>query len=195
MNTPVKLTASKLPKILSDLSHSNQFLKVFSLSCLCVLLLTIVAVLVLSSKAPVVLTLTPEGNRLEAATPPKAEDEIKAAIERYLDRRYKWEPENVKQRLFESEAFVLPGSRRAFQGAIANVIRFSTEKSVSQRVYPDKIIVSLEKKAALISGDRVTVIQGLKAAGNLRLELSFESGPRTRENPWGIYITKEREEM
>lgn len=101
----------------------------------------------------------------------------------------------MKQRLLESEAFVLPGNRRAFQSAAANVIRFSTEKLVSQRVYAEKIDVSLEKKTALISGDRVTLIQGLKAAGNLRLELSFESGPRTRENPWGIYITKEREEM
>jgi hypothetical protein len=39
----------------------------------------------------------------------------------------------------------------------------------------------------------VTTIQGLKAAGSLRLELSFESGSRAKENPWGLYI-KEREE-
>ena len=195
MNPSIKLTAAKLPKMLSDLSHSNQFLKVFSLSSLGVLALALVIVLILSNKAPVVLALAPEGRRLESAALPKAEDEIRAAVERYLERRYKWEPENVKQRLLESEAFILPGNRRAFQSAAANVIRFSTEKLVSQRVYPERIDVSLEKKTALIFGDRVTVIQGLKAAGNLRLELSFESGPRTRENPWGIYITKEREEM
>jgi hypothetical protein len=48
---------------------------------------------------------------------------------------------------------------------------------------------------ALITGDRVTSIQGLKAAGNLKLQLTFESGQRTKENPWGIYITKEKEEQ
>jgi hypothetical protein len=40
----------------------------------------------------------------------------------------------------------------------------------------------------------VTSIQGLKAAGNLKLELTFESGSRTEGNPWGLYISKEREE-
>lgn len=77
MNPSIKLTAAKLPKMLSDLSHSNQFLKVFSLSCLGVLALTLVIVLILSSKAPVVLALTPEGHRLESAALPKAEDEIR----------------------------------------------------------------------------------------------------------------------
>jgi hypothetical protein len=36
----------------------------------------------------------------------------------------------------------------------------------------------------------VAAIQGLKAAGNLRLELSFEGGTRTKENPWGLYVSK-----
>ncbi len=83
---------------------------------------------------------------------------------------------------------------RAYQGAVANVARFSTDRLVSQKVYAEEIKVSLEKKTVAISGARVTDIQWLKAAGDLRLELSFESGPRTKANPSGIYVTKEKEE-
>lgn len=195
MNSSVKLTAAKLPKMLSDLSHSNQFLKVFSISTIGVLTIALVLIFVLSSKDPLVLTLTPNGEKLESIELPKPEDQIRAAVNRYLEKRYKWQPENVKQKLSEAEAFVLPASKTAFQGAVAKVIKFSTEKLVSQKIYPEKIDVSLEKKTVFITGDRITTIQGMKAAGNLRLELSFESGPRTEKNPWGLYIAKEREEL
>ena len=77
---------------------------------------------------------------------------------------------------------------------MADIIKFSTSKAVAQRIYPDRVAVDLAKRTASISGDRVTAIQGLKAAGDLRLELTFDSGPRTAQNPWGLYILKEREE-
>lgn len=74
-----------------------------------------------------------------------------------------------------------------------NVIRFSVDKIVAQRAYPVEIRVDLKKGVAVIEGDRITSIQGLKAAGDLRLELGFESGPRTGQNPWGVYVSKEKE--
>lgn len=195
MNSKISLKAVKFPKVIADLSHSNQFLKVFSISTLGLLAFALVVILVLSTKEPVVLTLTPTGERLQSVSLPKPEDEIKAAVARYLEKRYRWEPQNVKERLSESESFVLPTSRRAFQGAVSNVIRFSTEKFVSQSVYANELSVDLSKKIVLVRGDRITAIQGMKAVGNLKLELTFESGPRTKENPWGIYVTKEREEQ
>lgn len=98
------------------------------------------------------------------------------------------------KKLKESEDFITPQAVRAFQVAVASVSKFSVDKIVTQRVYPDKIDIDLKNGTALVTGDRVTSIQGLKAAGDMRLELSFESGPRTKNNPWGLYISKEREE-
>ena len=72
--------------------------------------------------------------------------------------------------------------------------KFSLEKQVSQRIYVSSIKVNLENSSAIITGDRITAIQGMKAAGDLKLQLNFENGARTIDNPWGIYITKEREE-
>ena len=195
MKTTMKLTGTRLPKLLSDLTHSNQFLKFFSIATLGLLALSLILVLVLVNRTPIVLALSPLGERLERTDFPKPEAEIKAAIHCYIDKRYKWQPENVKQRMSEALVFVLPVTQKAFQGAIAQVIKFATEKAVSQRVYPEKMEVNLDRKTVFVSGNRLTTFQNLKAAGNLRLELSFEYGPRTKGNPWGIYITKEREEL
>jgi hypothetical protein len=180
--------------MVGELLHSNQFLKVFALSALALVFMGLGVTLVMAMKEPTVITLGPDGKSFERTNQPKAEDQIREGIKRYLEKRYQWEPENVIKKLKESEQFITPQALKAFQVAVANVAKFSTEKIVSQKVYPEKIEVDLKKQTALITGDRVTSIQGLKAAGNLKLELTFESGPRTQENPWGLYISKEREE-
>lgn len=190
----IKLKSTKLPRKLGELMHSNQFLKLFSITSLCLVGLMLIAVIVVATKEPTVITLNVDGVKLERTTLPKAEDQIREGIKRYLEKRYQWEPENVIKKLKESEEFITPKALRAFQEAVSNVAKFSVDKVVSQKVYPSDIKVDLKNQTALIIGDRVTSIQGLKAAGNLKLELTFESGPRTKENPWGIYISKEREE-
>lgn len=191
---PTNLKIPSLPKIVGELMHSNQFLKVFSISALVLLFMVLGVVLVMATKEPLVITLGPDGKAIERTVLPKAEDQIREGIKRYLEKRYQWEPENVIKKLKESEEFITPKALKAFQGAVANVAKFSTEKIVSQKVYPEKVEINLKNQTALITGDRVTSIQGLKAAGNLKLELTFENGPRTQENPWGLYISKEREE-
>lgn len=188
------LKMPSLPKMVGELMHSNQFLKVFSIAALVLLFMVVGVVLVMVTKEPMVITLSPDGKAIERTVQPKAEDQIREGIKRYLEKRYQWEPENVIKKLKDSEDFITPKALKAFQGAVANVAKFSTEKIVSQKVYPEKIEIDLKNQTALITGDRVTSIQGLKAAGNLKLELTFESGPRTSNNPWGLYISKEREE-
>lgn len=191
----IQMKGASFPKILAQLTHSNQFLKVFSVSAMGLCIVSLFAVVTLGTRDPVVLTLTPSAAVMSQVERPKPEDEIRAAIRTYIERRYKWEPVNVVQRLKEAEVFVASNSMNAYRSAAVNVARFSTEKLVSQRVYAaDGMKVDLTKKTVSISGDRITSIQGMKAAGDLRLELSFESGTRTEQNPWGVYITKEKEE-
>lgn len=190
----IKLKSTELPRKLGELMHSNQFLKLFSIASLFLVGLMLIAVIVMATKEPTVITLNVDGVKLEKTSLPKAEDQIREGIKRYLEKRYQWEPENVIKKLKESEEFITPKALRAFQDAVSNVAKFSVDKVVSQKIYPSDIKVDLKNQTALITGDRVTSIQGLKAAGNLKLELTFESGPRTKENPWGLYISKEREE-
>lgn len=188
------LQKNHLPKMLGELMHSNQFLKVFSISALVLVFFAFGVILVMANKDPLVITLDPSGQILERTTIPKVEDQIREGIKHYLENRYQWEPHDVVKKLKDSESFISPQALKAFQIAVTNVSKFSVERIVSQRIFPNKIEVDLKKSTVLITGDRVTSIQGLKAAGNLKLELTYESGPRTNKNPWGVYISKEKEE-
>jgi hypothetical protein len=194
MEPKFTMKTSTLPKMLADLSHSNQFLKVFSLGLTLLCALLIVLATIMSSQEPIVLAFGVTAQPLQEVRPPKPEDEIARAMMAYVEKRYNWEPANVVKNLKEAEPFVWPVALSVFRTAAANVARFSSEKSVTQKVYVEKPVVDLAKRTVSFTGDRVTSIQGMKVAGDLRLELSFESGPRTKENPWGVYVTKEREE-
>ena len=193
MQTIIELKNSRFPKLLSELTHSNQFLKIFSVASLAITLIALTIIFFISSRAPLVLTIAQSGQELKSTELPKADIEIQAAVTRYLELRYKWRPENVKQNLFNAQAFIYPNAVKAYQSAAAKIIKFSTEKQVAQKVFSSSIGVDLSNKVVTVLGDRITAVQGLKAAGDLRLELSLEFGARTLENPWGVYITKERE--
>ncbi len=195
MNQTIQLKLKKLPKALGELAHSNQFLKMsaFSSYGICVLLIGII--FYQAGKPPMVLPLAPDASLYQSTEQPKPEIEVRQAIREYLERRYKWEPKTILKQLAAAQVFILPSTKRTFEVSTAGVAKFSQEKLVSQRVYADQIQVDTTKKLVMIRGDRVTEIQGMKAAGDLRLELSFEYGPRTAQNPWGVYVLKEREEL
>lgn len=194
MNQTIQLKLSRYPKAMARLLHSNQFLKMFSAGILGICLLLLLALVSLIGQPPVVITLSEKGMPILEATQVNAEDHARAALNQYLSTRYTWTPETVKEHLNQTKAFILSKNLKAFQSASLGIQKFAAERSVSQKLYPGRIEVSMSKSVALVRGDRVTTIQGLKAAGDLKLELTFEAGTRTKENPWGIYITKEKEE-
>jgi hypothetical protein len=191
----LKLQLPKLPRNLGDLTHSNQFLKFNVLAAYTVSLSVVALLFVESLRAPTVLTLAPSAIPFESVASPKPEDEVARAVRAYVALRYRWDQKTVAERLRQAEAFIPPASRKAFEAASVSISKFAQEKGVLQRVYPaESINIDLEKKTALVTGDRITAIQGLKAAADLKLALDFEAGPRTRENPWGVYFVKEKEE-
>ena len=193
MNTSVKLETPKFPNAISDLIHSNQFLKMFAIVSSGISTLSIFAMLVMVFKAPVVITLTESAELIDQRSLPKAEDEVKAAVTRYIDQRYRWEPTNVSEHLKNAEAFVGSAAINAYEKAAANVVKFSVDKQVTQKIFPEQVSVNIEGKKALITGTRVTAIQGIRAAGDLKIELILEYGSRTKQNPWGVFIIKENE--
>ncbi len=193
MNKSVHLKIRKLPKALAELSHSNQFLKIsaFSAYLICGFLITLLFYQAIKPTA--ILTLAPDGSFYKEVPKPDPKFEIERAVREYMKYRYNWNPKTVGNQSSKAEAFILPSTKQNFETSMQNVVRFATEKIVSQRAYPVEIQIDLKKSVVLVLGDRITTIQGLKAAGDLRLELGFESGARTEINPWGVYISKEKE--
>ena len=177
MNETIQLKNSNLPKMLGELMHSNQFLKFFAIVTLFMAALSMIVVLTVVSKPPTVLTLLSDGSAVDKTSLPKPEDQIDKAVRRYLDLRYRWEPKSVQAKIKQSESFILPNAVKAFEASTAPIVKFSTEKLVSQKIYADHVFVNLENKSASITGDRLTDIQGMRATGALKLTLFFENGP------------------
>jgi hypothetical protein len=189
----VSLNSAKLPRMIGSLMHTNQFMKSFSLISLTLCLASLVVLMLVCTRPPIVITLNSQGGVLAQAELPKVEDQLREGIKAYLEKRYNWSPQNAIAQLRKAEEFILPTTLKTFQADVSNVARFSIQKNVAQKTYVKDIKFDMSQKKVMVTGDRFTSIQGLKAAGDLKVELSFDFGPRTQTNPWGLYITKERE--
>ena len=193
MITSITLKRNEIPKKLAELIHSNQFLKLFGFGSLVVLVLSFITIITMVTKAPEVIVLDIQGNKLETQDVPSVKNFIEKAIREYIKHRYDWTHEDVIKKLEGAEVFITKGNRRGFKNSVQKVVDFSTGKKASQLAYPRKIEIDLKKQVAKIHGDRITSILGVRAAGSLKLELHFKSGPHTPRNPWGVYIAKEVE--
>lgn len=194
MNLKARFESVKLPQALAELKHANQFLKVFSLCSLVLSVLCVSLAILLLSKGPQIIALSPSATPLSVNEGPDPQMEVEAALRKYIATRYSWTPQDIKDRLSQAREFVHQSALSSFDRELSDVQKFAKDRNVSQRAYASEIKVDLSKRVARLKGDRVTVIQGLTAAGPLNLTLSFESGPRTKSNPWGIYIARERKE-
>ncbi len=181
------------PKMLADLSHSNQFLKVFATASMLISLGLLILVSALASRGPVVIALSPQAGRLQKVEMPKPELEVQEAVRAYVELRYNWDHTSVDAKLESAKAFVSSQFVQNFVQGVSNVRKFSKEKNVAQRAYAANITVDLKRSVATVTGDRISEIQGIRAVGALNIELTFQSGPRTDLNPWGIYIVRETE--
>lgn len=194
MNLRTRLEAVKLPQVLAELRHANQFLKIYSAGMTVLSILCLVVVLALLSRESEVIVLSHSGSRLANNDKPDPKAQIEAALAEYVKYRYSWDPKNIKSQLALARSFVRETALKSFDSGLAEVEKFAAERNVTQRGYAASIEVDSQRQIALVKGDRVTSIQGLAAAGQLNLVLHFESGPRTTTNPWGIYVVRERNE-
>ncbi|GIL16316.1 MAG: hypothetical protein BroJett040_00670 [Oligoflexia bacterium] len=188
----IKVEMAKYPKLVSDLASQNYYLKVLSYSLIGLTTLIILAFVYLLKQGPQVIALDPGGTVANVGRE-MHDQHVQAAIKEYLNQRYVWNSENVQEKLKKAEAFVLPSLVPSFQKNMIEVQKFVRERKVSQRVYPHSIEVSLKEKVAIVSADRITEFDTLKAATVLKTKLYFDLDQPTSLNPWGIYFTKEVE--
>ncbi len=194
MNKKINLEISNYPQMLKEFSKEN-----FNLKTLCAVLMFITLVMgismaVMLQKGPSVVALDAIGQVTKVET--KVSDlQIESAAKEYLNYRYSWDEKTVLDQLKNAEHFVLPSLASSFQKSMKETIKFVQEKKVKQRVYPKDVKVDLKEKKIKILADRITDFDGLKAATELRVTLQFDTDTRTVINPWGIYVTKETEEL
>lgn len=184
---------SGFPIVWGDLAFQNRWLRVIVMAALAVATISTATSAVLLRRKPVIVTLDQCGSVSLPGEPAPIEVEVEKAVRRYVDLRYSWKPENQAAILNSAKDFVAPQSLKAFEKTASELVTFSKGKNVSQRVYVTSTAVDAKASRIQVAADRFTEIQGLKAATALRVTLTYQTGPRTYENPWGIYVVKEEE--
>jgi len=194
MKNKIAIQLSSYPKAMREFAEENLNIKFLCGALIAVTFLMLMLVLYLVKKGPTVITLQSSGSIALIET--KITDvQIEAAAKEYIRYRYSWDEKSISKEIEKAKFFVLPALARAFESSMQETMKFVREKKVRQRVYPKSVSIDLKEKRISIVADRITEFDSLKAATELKLLLQFTIDDRTVINPWGVYITKESEEV
>jgi hypothetical protein len=192
MNEKQVLKINAYPQMVQEFAKANFNLKVLAAASLGLVFLCLSLVIYMVRRGPVVIAI--EGNGEVSKIEQKITDvQIVAAAREYVLHRYSWDDISVSAEVKKAEFFIAPNLVTSFERSLNETIKYVREKKVRQRVYPRTVDVNLKDKQIAIQADRFTEFDGLKAATDMRLNLSFTVGERTVTNPWGVYIVKEQE--
>lgn len=193
-NKKINLQISSYPKAMQQFAIENFNIKYLCAGLLAVIFLLTLLVLFLVKQGPLVIALdnTGEISKIES----KVTDlQIQAAVKEYINYRYSWDEKTIAESISKAKFFVLPSLTQAFERSMLEVQKFVREKKVKQRVYPKNVVLDLKEKKVTVVADRITEFDNLKAATEMKITFQFTVEDRTVVNPWGIYITKESEEV
>lgn len=193
-NKKINLQISSYPKAMQQFAIENFNIKYLCAGLLAVTFLLTLLVLFLVKQGPLVIALdnTGEISKIES----KVTDlQIQAAVKEYINYRYSWDEKTISESISKAKFFVLPSLTQAFERSMLEVQKFVREKKVKQRVYPKNVVLDLKEKKVTVVADRITEFDNLKAATEMKITFQFTAEDRTVVNPWGIYITKESEEV
>lgn len=189
---PIKLDKPLYPKLVTDLASQNHYLKILSYSLIGLSVLLIILLAFSFRKGVEVIALDPTGT-VASVSQELHSQHVESAVKEYLQHRYTWTPETIQSELKKAEAFIQPSLTSSFQKSMVEVQKFVKDKKVTQRIYPQKIEVSLKEKTVVVIADRITDFDSLKGATTLRTKINFDLDSPTNANPWGIFFTKETE--
>ena len=173
----------------------NRFLKSILLFLILVCCVEVIAIVILACRKPPVIAVSTTESRVLTVVPPRPElleSEIKRAVNGYVAAHYNWEWVKVDDAFKDAARFVHPDFTKKFLAANEAQIRMAKEKKVSQRFYASDTKLDSKAKTLKVSGDRILVIEGLRATNPMSIEIEYDLGQRTEENPEGVYITGEK---
>lgn len=173
----------------------NRFLKGLLLLFLCLSTLETIGLVTLSLRQPALIAVTPSQTQVLAVAPPNEEllaSELKRAATAYVLARHNWDWNTIEKSHGDAARYVESGFAKEFQQANASQVKAAKDKKVSQKFYISDLKIDPKAKTAQVTGDRILVVEGLRATNAMALEIVFDYGARTPSNPEGIYITAEK---
>lgn len=173
----------------------NSFLKGVLLVLASLFVVQSCALWILAIRKPILIALGTSESRVLTLSQPSADilkTELDRVIRRYADVHYTWDSTTVEKAHAEAAHYVGADFIKGFQAANVEQVKIAKEKKLSQRVFITDLVVDANTSTAKLTMDRILMIEGLRAATNIVLEIKFEYGPRTVDNPEGVYITSEK---
>ena len=183
-------------EIWADEEAQNLILKWLLIFLMLVILGESASLCVLALRHPDLIAVSEKETKLFTITPPKP-DLLRAELDRtvtaYVLTHYNWDWNSVEKAHKDASKYVSDKFQKAFLSSNGDQVKLAKEKKVFQRVYLEKPPeIDTEKLIAKITLDRIFSVEGIKATSPLNLEIGFEYGPRTPDNPEGIYVVSEK---
>lgn len=173
----------------------NQTLKALLLFVLALTAVESVSLVCLALRKPFIVAVSDTTTKALTVALPTSElleREAKRVVSIYSKHRHQWEWNNIENRIKVAATYVHPDFEKGFAKANTEQIKIARDKHVSQRFYFDESTIQLNQGKATVSGDRVLILDGLRATNPMTLEIDYQLGNRTPTNPEGVYITSER---
>jgi len=174
----------------------NSFLKGVLLVVSILFAVQSIGLLVLALRKPDLIGVGNQETKLISVTPPGEEllrMELKRLVRGYIEAHYNWDFGSVEKAHEKASRYVSEKFVKAFNTANAEQVRVAKEKKVTQRVHVvGEIPIDSKTLSVRVAMDRILIVEGLRVAQAITLDISFEYGPRTETNPEGIYITGEK---
>lgn len=181
-------------EVWADEEAQNRILKYLLLLASMVTVVQLVVIVVLAFKRPLIVSVTDENTsavQYQEPNPDRLLREVIRAIESYLRKRHNWDWTTIDAKSKEAILYIAPDFRQKFFVNTQEQIRVAKEKQVSQRLFPYEPQVDMKVKKATVKAERILIVNGIRAAQELRLEVGFALGERTERNPEGVYVTSE----
>jgi len=153
-----------------------------------------IALTCLSLRTPILIAVTPTNSQALSIAPlPKdlLESEVKRAVSKYVGFHHSWEWSNIDAEMKKASLLVSPTLSSKFLERNGNQVKIAKEKKLSQKFFVGSVEIDLPAKIARVRGERILILEGLRAVNPMTLEVQFEYGARNEANPEGVYVTAE----
>lgn len=174
----------------------NVFLKGILCGLATLFAIQSVGMVILVTRKPTLIAVGANETRVFDPAPPGPEllaQELRRLVRQYVETHYNWDDSTIERSHAEAARYVSPSFVKSFMAANAEQVKLAKEKRIAERVYVSgEILVDPKALAARVPMDRIFSVNGIRATSPLTLDLTFEYGPRTEQNPEGIYITGEK---
>ena len=174
----------------------NKILKWLILYYTLIIMVETGVIAVMANRKPKIIAIGDQKSQVLVMKEPRKEileDELDRTVRNYALTHYSWDYGTIEAAHREAAKYVSEKFQKSFLKSNEEQVRFVKEKKVTQKVYvSDAVKIDSKALSARIHLDRIYSIDGLTGSSPITLDLRFEYGPRTDENPEGIYIIDEK---